>query len=149
MAEVNLTTEETDALLEVVDKVKVSRPYQNYMAGVRVNLERAASQKGEGDGFARIGEMLRNDKIPHYLNATAKGQKKVQNMLQAELKQRKLHGVLKDAEFNDAIYRELYVKPGSLKDYLGISSQEEQMSEDKKQPEVPAIMMRKSLKIWK
>ncbi len=136
MAEVNLTTEETDALLEVVDKVKVSRPYQNYMAGVRVNLERAASQKGEGDGFARIGEMLRNDKIPHYLNATAKGQKKVQNMLQAELKQRKLHGVLKDAEFNDAIYRELYVKPGSLKDYLGISSQEEQMSEDKKQPEV-------------
>ena len=107
MAEVNLTTEETDALLEVVDKVKVSRPYQNYMAGVRVNL-----------------------------NATAKGQKKVQNMLQAELKQRKLHGVLKDAEFNDAIYRELYVKPGSLKDYLGISSQEEQMSEDKKQPEV-------------
>mgnify|MGYP001620487870 CR=1 FL=1 len=31
MAEVNLTTEETDALLEVVDKVKVSRPYQNYM----------------------------------------------------------------------------------------------------------------------
>lgn len=170
MAEVNLTTEETDALLEVVDKVKVSRPYQNYMAGVRVNLERAASQKGEGDGFARIGEMLRNDKIPHYLNATAKGQKKVQNMLQAELKQRKLHGVLKDVEFNDAIYRELYVKPGSLKDYLGISSQEEQMSEDKKQPEVednvpagsaaadnemttwsifPAIMMRKSLKIWK
>jgi hypothetical protein len=136
MAEVNLTTEETDALLEVVDKVKVSRPYQNYMAGVRVNLERAASQKGEGDGFARIGEMLRNDKIPHYLNATAKGQKKVQNMLQAELKQRKLHGVLKDAEFNDAIYRELYVKPGSLKDYLGISSQEEQMSEDKKQTEV-------------
>lgn len=136
MAEVNLTTEETDALLEVVDKVKVSRPYQNYMAGVRVNLERAASQKGEGDGFARIGEMLRNDKIPHYLNATAKGQKKVQNMLQAELKQRKLHGVLKDVEFNDAIYRELYVKPGSLKDYLGISSQEEQMSEDKKQPEV-------------
>lgn len=136
MAEVNLTTEETDALLEVVDKVKVSRPYQNYMAGVRVNLERAASQKGEGDGFARIGEMLRNDKIPHYLNATTKGQKKVQNMLQAELKQRKLHGVLKDAEFNDAIYRELYVKPGSLKDYLGISSQEEQMSEDKKQTEV-------------
>ena len=38
MAEVNLTTEETDALLEVVDKVKVSRPYQNYMAGVRVNV---------------------------------------------------------------------------------------------------------------
>ena len=43
---------------------------------------------------------------------------------------------MKDAEFNDAIYRELYVKPGSLKDYLGISSQEEQMSEDKEQTEV-------------
>lgn len=136
MAEVNLTTEETDALLEVVDKVKASKAYQNYMSGVGLNLKRAASLKGEGDGFARIGEALRSGKIPQFLNATAKGQKKVQDALQAELKQRKLHGVLKDEDFNDALYRELYVKPGSLRDYLGLSSQEEQMSEDKKQTEV-------------
>lgn len=136
MVEVNLTTEETDALLEVVNKVKASKAYQNYMSGVGLNLKRAASLKGEGDGFSKVGEVLRSGKIPQFLNATAKGQKKVQDALQAELKQRKLHGILKDAEFNDAIYRELYVKPGSLKDYLGISSQEEQMSEDKEQTEV-------------
>ena len=69
MAEVNLTTEETGMLLEVVDKIKTSKAYQNYMTGVGLNLKRAASLKGEGDGFAKIGETFRGGKIPQFLKA--------------------------------------------------------------------------------
>lgn len=130
MAAISLNNEESQKLVDVVEKVKNSKAYKNYLAGVGLSLKRAASLKGEGDAFAKIGETLRSGKIPQFLNATAKGQQKVQDALFAELKQQKLHGLLKDEEFNDTIYRELYVKPGTLKDYLGMSSQEEQMSEN-------------------
>lgn len=138
MAAISLNNEESQKLVDVIEKIKNSKAYKNYLAGVGLSLKRAASLKGEGDAFAKIGETLRSGKIPPFLNATAKGQQKVQDALFAELKQQKLHGVLKDEEFNDTIYRELYVKPGTLKKYLGISSQEEQMSENDSKTEPTA-----------
>ncbi len=130
MTELNLSGPEIEQLMEVLGKVKKSKAYQNYEAGVRVVSKRAASLKGEGDAFARIGETLRSGKVPQFLSATAKGQKKVEETLLAELKQQKLHGLLKNEEFKDAVYREMYVEPGTIGQFLGIVSEEENMSDN-------------------
>ncbi len=130
MTELNLSGPEIEQLMEVLSEVKKTGAYQNYEAGVRVVSKRAASLKGEGDAFARIGETLRSSKVPPFLSAVAKGQKKVEAALLAGLKQKKLHGLLKNEEFNNAIYREMYVEPGTIGQFLGIVSEEENMSDN-------------------
>ncbi len=130
MTELNLSGPEIEQLMEVLGEVKKTGAYQNYEAGVRVVSKRAASLKGEGDAFARIGETLRSSKVPPFLSAVAKGQKKVEAALLAGLKQKKLHGLLKNEEFNNAIYREMYVEPGTIGQFLGIVSEEENMSDN-------------------
>ena len=136
MSEINLTDEQMVSLTEVLEKVKTSKAYQNYEKGVRAASKRAQNLAGEGDVFARIGTALKEEKFPDYLKDLAKGQQKVQLALQAELKQKKLHGLLKNEELNDAVYGELYVEAGTLDRYFGKSTQEEQMSEEVKEENV-------------
>lgn len=133
MAEINLTDEQMSGLTEVLEKIKTSRAYQNYEKGVQAASKRAQSLAGEGDVFAKIGTALKEEKFPDYLKDLAKGQQKVQLALQAELKQKKLHGLLKNEELSDAVYGELYIETGTLDKYLGKSAQEETMSEEVKE----------------
>lgn len=132
MAEINLTDEQIAGLAEVLEKIKTSRAYQNYEKGVQAASKRAQSLAGDGDVFAKIGTALKTGKFPDYLKDLAKGQQKVQLALQAELKQKKLHGLLKNEELSDAVYGELYIGTGTLDKYLGKSTQEETMSEEVK-----------------
>lgn len=127
MAETELTDAEISGLSEVLAKIKAAKVYQNYEAGVRAILKRAQSLAGEGDVFARVGASLKTGKFPDYLRDCAKGQQRVQAALQAELKQKKLHGLLKNTELSDAIYGELYIRSGMLDKYLGKQSEDERM----------------------
>lgn len=128
-----MTDEQMADLTEVIEKIKTSKAYQNYEKGVQIASKRAQNLAGEGDVFAKIGTALKEDNFPDYLKDLAKGQQKVQSALQAELKQKKLHGLLKNEEFSDAVYGELYIEAGTLDKYFGKSTQEEQMTEEVKE----------------
>ncbi len=118
MAAKDLTSAEKEQLAEIVGQIKETKAYKNYQAGLSVNKRRLESSPGEGDAFAKAGEMIRSGKIPTWLHASAVGQTKVEKALQALLKEKKLHGLLKDGEFKDALYDELYVESGALNRFL-------------------------------
>ena len=118
MAAKDLTSAEKEQLAEIVGQIKETKAYKNYQAGLSVNKRRLESSPGEGDAFAKAGEMIRSGKIPTWLHASAVGQTKVEKALQALLKEKKLHGLLKDGEFKEALYDELYVESGALNRFL-------------------------------
>ena len=118
MAAKDLTSTEKEQLAEIVGQIKETKAYKNYQAGLSVNKRRLESSPGEGDAFAKAGEMIRSGKIPTWLHASAVGQTKVEKALQALLKEKKLHGLLKDGEFKEALYDELYVESGALNRFL-------------------------------
>lgn len=124
MAAKDLTSAEKEQLAEIVGQIKETKAYKNYQAGLSVNKRRLESSPGEGDAFAKAGEMIRSGKIPTWLHASAVGQTKVEKALQALLKEKKLHGLLKDGEFKDALYDELYVESGALNRFLINDGQE-------------------------
>lgn len=125
MANVELTEENKAELFRIVTRVKESKAYKNYLAGVRLNARRAESMAGEGDAFAKIGRALHDKNFPAYLNATKRGQEKVESALQAEMKQKRLQGLLKNEEFKEALYNEMYVAEGSMDGYLRQSVQQD------------------------
>lgn len=124
MAAKDLTSAEKEQLAEIVGQIKETKAYKNYQAGLSVNKRRLESSPGEGDAFAKAGEMIRSGKIPTWLHASAIGQTKVEKALQALLKEKKLHGLLKDGEFKEALYDELYVESGALNRFLINDGQE-------------------------
>lgn len=124
MAAKDLTSAEKEQLAEIVGQIKETKAYKNYQAGLSVNKRRLESSPGEGDAFAKAGEMIRSGKIPTWLHASAVGQTKVEKALQALLKEKKLHGLLKDGEFKEALYDELYVESGALNRFLINDGQE-------------------------
>ena len=110
MENLNLTAQEIEEINAIIERVKQTGAYKNYLEGVRVMSKRADQLPGEGDAFSKIGAALQKDNPPAFLRPLLRGQEKIGNTLRSELKQKRMQRLLKNEEFNQFLYGKLYIE---------------------------------------
>ncbi len=110
MKNLNLTSREIEEIIAIVERIKQTGAYKNYLEGVRVMSKRAEQLPGDGDAFSKIGAALRKDTRPAFLRPLLRGQEKISNTLRSEFKQKRMQRLLKNEEVNQFLYRKLYIE---------------------------------------